>query len=144
MNHLCRSVFVSTLLGLFSVLPVIAQAPADEQVAAIQKNDQKKLSALLQQGANPNSRDLVKQPILSLAAYLGREKMVSMLLANGADLRAADGDGWNALHNAALAGHLAIARLLLDRGLDVNARQTDGLTPLAHAAVRGHLKVMQL
>jgi len=90
MKNLGRSVFLSTLLGLLSVGSAIAESPADELVEAITKDNEKKLSALLHQGADPNSRDPVKQPILSLAAYLGREKMVSLLLANGADLRGTD------------------------------------------------------
>jgi ankyrin repeat protein len=121
------------------------QLPAEEFINAIVKGDEKKAILLLKQGANPNARDGLTQPAISVAAYFGREQVVRALLSGSADFKAVDSDGLNALHAAAVAGHSSIARLLLDRGIAVNERGlTDGMTPLANASVRGHLEVMQL
>ena len=140
-----RFQFVFALLLLLTGAQLLAQAPAEELINAINKGDEKKAILLLKQGANPNARDELKQPAIAAAAYFGREQTVRALLAGGADFRAVDIDGSNALHAAAVGGHHVIAKLLLDRGLAINERGgTDGMTALANAAVRGHLPVMRL
>jgi len=136
---------LATLLLCSTLVPIFAATPSEQLISAITEGDEKKAILLLKQGADPNARDELKEPVLLLAAYLGREKTVRALLAGGADLQGVEIDGGNALHSAAMGGHVGITRLLLERGLAVNGRaHTDGMTPLAYVSVRGHLKVMRL
>ena len=139
-----KSLFLALLV---SVPPIraFAATPSEEFIQAIVKGNEKKALALLEQGADPNARDIFTQPAMATAAYFRREKTLVALLAHGADFRAVDNDGLNALHAAAVGGSAEVARRLIDQGLPVNLRGgTDGMTALANAAVRGHLKVMRL
>src|SRR5215831_13734330 len=93
---------VATLLFFFTVPRLFAEPQAAELIKAVKSGDQKKLNALLKQGADPNGKDEIKNPILLTAALSGNERIVSTLLASGADLRATGDENWNALHYAAL------------------------------------------
>ena len=73
----------------------IAQKASDDLIKAVAKGEREKVLALVKEGADPNGQDSTKQPLICLAAYLGKEQIVAALLANGADIRAADHDGWN-------------------------------------------------
>jgi len=136
---------IAALLFLLSLPQLSAATSAEELINAINHGDETKAILLLKQGADPNTRDIMTQPAITAAAYLGREKIVRALLASHADFRAVDNDGANALHAAAGGGHQAIVELLLASGLAADDRaRTDGMSPLAYASVRGHLKVMRL
>lgn len=50
-----KSALLAAFLFLFTVPRLFAEVPAAELIKAIQSGDQKKLSALLKQGADPNA-----------------------------------------------------------------------------------------
>ena len=103
---------------------------------------------LLQKGADPNARNIVKyagdsaaDTALMYAVQGNFVKAVQLLLAAGADVRAVNESGQTVLMKAArvdagndVKTHVAMLELLLKRGVDVNARDKEGKTALMHAA----------
>lgn len=109
-------------LALLAAPVLLAQTASEELMKAIYAGKAKQAAALLQAGADPDTRDEMAQPAISAAAYMGQEASVRLLLARRADFRAEDQDGFNALHAAAMTGRTRIVQLLLESGLDVNQR----------------------
>ncbi len=103
---------------------------------------------LLQKGADPNARNIVKHAgdwagdtALMYAVQGDFVEAVRLLLAAGADVRAVNESGQTVLMKAArvdagndVQTHVVMLKLLLDRGVDVNARDKQGKTALMHAA----------
>ena len=114
------------------------QAAAEGQEVIVQR--------LLEEGADPNSKDCYYQTPLSRAAEEGHEAVVRLLLSRDdviADSR--DNRGRTPLSWAAERGQEIVVRLLLSRD-DVTAdfRDTSGQTPLSWAAEEGHEAVVRL
>jgi len=66
--------------------------------------------------------------MLSLASFLGYNRLVAGLLARGADPDLADDGGFTALMMGAMNGHSQIVRRLILKGADVTKRSLNGLT----------------
>jgi uncharacterized protein len=105
-------------------------------IAAVKSNDVKSLEWLLNQHANPNTRDPGSGlTVLMMAACQGNAKMVELLLAAGADALTTDPKtGATALHKACQGGNVEVARLLLGAGAFIDAvAPTTGHTPIMEA-----------
>lgn len=127
---------------------------------AIRDSKPEQVRALLDRGANPNTRDIPDKPIglfdmvrewfdtskrrkdanfspaLQLAVAANNTDMVKLLVTHGADVNARGPLGTTALHEVFRhAASYDIARLLLDNGANVNARNANDYTPLIHACI---------
>jgi len=104
-----------------------------------------RVRALLNSGANINTRDNVGQTALIHAATPGHLEVVRLLLNRGANINTRDDEeGGTALIYAASSGQLPLVKLLLNRGANVNARDISRESALMHVAYSGHLPVVRL
>ncbi len=100
------------------------------------------VTALLQEGTDPNAQALSGITPLYMSVRSGSAEVVIALLVAGADLNAQDEDGDTPLHMAGRWGTAEIVGMLLEVGADPNARGGGGFTPLHHAASRGNTEVV--
>lgn len=95
------------------------------------------LRALIEGGADVNSRDLEGKTPISCLCTLRSEADLSLciqiLTHAGADVDAADDEGYRPLHLAAIWGNATYAKLLLERKASVDAIDGNGCTPLVTA-----------
>jgi ankyrin repeat protein len=93
-------------------------------------------SALEQDPASVNDRDVTGQTALHWAAYLQDIAAVRKLLRYKADVSARELAGWTPLHLGAMnCGGSMMVHILLEAGSDPNAETVHGHTPL-HEAVQ--------
>jgi ankyrin repeat protein len=109
---------------------------------------EKAMTALLENGHDPNFKDSHNRTPLSYAAENGREAVVKLLLTkNGLDLNSTDAIyGQTPLSLAAEKGHEEVVRLLLaNDGVNLNPKDTwFSRTPLSWAAENGSVAVVEL
>ena len=99
---------------------------------AIRADDRDRVSMLLADGADPNSKDSNQISALMYAALYARPRVLDLLIRAGADLKYRDANGLTAL---VLATHsYESAKILIDAGADVNSKSKIGLTPFMTAA----------
>jgi len=111
---------------------------------ASRRGDVKRMTELIDGGADVNAAiDGDGSPLIG-AARAGHLEAVSLLLARGADPNmAVEGDG-NPLIMAAREGHVDIVALLLDRGALINQVVRSDETALIQASGSGHVEVVKL
>jgi ankyrin repeat protein len=114
------------IVGLHFLVPVLAQALALMQAAALY-------------AAEPGLSEALIQAVRS-----GNEAKAEQLLAAGAPADSRDRSGWTPLHWSCFLGHVRIADLLLGRAADANARSAAGTTPLMEAAREGRGDIVDL
>jgi ankyrin repeat protein len=102
------------------------------------------IELLLVNGADPNERDDMGDPLLFSAILAGDEELARICLAHGTDVNARNKRNDTALHYAAKDNLARLASLLLEKGVDMNARDNGGETPLHTAALRGHREVIEV
>ena len=99
--------------------------------SAIQRDDARALTALLQRGFDPNTRDAKGQPGLLLAVREPAPNALRVLLnAKNIQVEARNSQDESPLMMAAIRGQLDIARQLIDKDADVNK---PGWAPLHYA-----------
>lgn len=137
-------------------------------VAAVKAGNGAEVEAMLNQGADPNSRDRSEElkpsfwdalqtyirgrrptadesnPVLVIAASQGNVQVIKLLLDRGADVNASGEYGENSLFRAISTAPNETIRLLLDRGANPNALNVGNGTPLERAAERGKVETVQL
>lgn len=96
--------------------------PETPFVRAVQQNRLAEVRTLLEQGADPNTKNSQGSPVLVVAANRGFTEMAQLLLEKGAKVDARRKDGDTALLVALGAQHDAIALLLIQKGADVNTK----------------------
>ncbi|MGI8593135.1 MAG: ankyrin repeat domain-containing protein [Solirubrobacteraceae bacterium] len=103
---------------------------------AIRAGDLSAAERLLRAGADPNGKDSLGYPALSVAAGRGEPRLTELLLTAGGDPLLLDTRmGASALHRAAQSGVVDVARLLLDGGAFIDLQApTHGHTPLIDAS----------
>lgn len=109
---------------------------------AIKRDDPATITALLQRGFDPDTRDPDGMPGLYLAVREPSLKAAEALIAwpkSNVEVRTAQDE--SPLMMAALKGHLELARKLIARDADVNKT---GWTPLHYAATNGHVAIISL
>ncbi len=102
------------------------------------------VTALLDNGADPDFVDWTARTALVAAAANGETDVAEVLLESGADVNAQPWMGQTALMVAAMNGHTEVARLLLDRGADPDVKDEDGWTALMLARGHGHTDLADL
>ncbi len=138
------------MLALFLLLvqaPALpAKSPALQQ--AIVQHNLPEAEALIQAGADPNSRDNhARTPLhAAVSAYgVGGLELIRLLLAKGADPNARDDSGASPLDEAVWRGSIEKSVLLLDAGAKIDTPETKtGATPLNEAAFKAHLAIVEL
>ncbi|KAI1086119.1 ankyrin repeat-containing domain protein [Rostrohypoxylon terebratum] len=85
---------------------------------------------LLDNGANMDVVDNMKNSPLHVAAICGHIEMMEMLLEEGANVDAKDWRKWTPLHQAVNSGRVNMITILIRRGADINAKTSCGETPL--------------
>ena len=87
----------------------------------------------LDEGMDPDARDIYSATGLMLAARGGHAPVVRALLDKGADVNASSDDGITALMAAAYTGQAGIVEMLLSAGGNPGLRSDSGLTALSLA-----------
>ncbi len=126
-------------------MTVRTMTPHLNLIRAVLDGDLTAAEEALRAGADPNAKDPLGYPPLSLAAGRGQVQMVELLLTAGADPLLLDTRmGASALHKAAQNGSIDVARLLLDRGafIDLQAPM-HGHTPLIDAVWHKRLPMVE-
>src|SRR6218665_2460445 len=128
-----RSALTAMALGLLA-----ARTRADSYedfFAAIPRDDDAAITALLRRGFDPNMRDPKGQVGLTLALRAGANRAFAALLAAPrVDVQARNAEDESPLMMAAIKGHVAAVKALLARSADVNKT---GWAPLHYAASAG-------
>jgi uncharacterized protein len=105
-------------------------------IAAVENDDVETAKRLLQESANPNTRNPENGlTVLMTAACHANPEMVKLLLDAGADVLTSDSKtGATPLHKACQGGSVEVAKLLLDAGAFVDAvTPTMGHSPIMDA-----------
>jgi ankyrin repeat protein len=123
------------------VFATLSHAAGDDLFDAVRAGDAGRVKALLQSGAEVNTRDDIGATPLLYAAGLPSLDCLRALLDGGADVNSSTTNGSTALMWA--TADAAAVRLLLDRGALVNTKTKDGTTALVTAARRGNSAVMK-
>ena len=140
MRHLC-------LIVLLSWLPAKCVADADlthELLSAARRGQADTIQALLAQGSNVDTRNLVGETALIQAAEKGRLEVVELLITHHAEVNAQDKLGWTALMRAAYEGHLKVMERLIAAGATLSLKNRHGATALMSAAYGGHADCVQV
>jgi ankyrin repeat protein len=85
------------------------------------RDDVEILQRMVDEGANPNTKNLDGQTALHLAIHNADTAMVQFLLEKGADPEATAPNGNKPLYDAAESGYFEIVELLLDFNANVEA-----------------------
>ena len=105
-----------------------AQASAElglnaQLLVAARNDDVVTVRRVLDNGANPNTRNRGGTTALMLFVSKGNTEMVELLIAKGADVNLPNLQKESPLITAAFKGNVGIARILLDHGADINAEE---------------------
>lgn len=120
-------------------------ARLDERLcAAAIEQDLGICKALLDQGANPNTRTKDGWTPLMVAAFFGNEKLARLFCDRGGDIESTSPDGSTALIWAVAGRSQEVACYLIERGANVNASNDSGFTPLVVAAEDGLSKIVKM
>ena len=119
-------------------------ANRDKLLTAVKQGDVAAVKALLDSGANVETRNDSGRTLLMLAALKAPPDVVKLLLERGAQVNVQDTDGVTALMWGAFGGRADIVQMLLDGGADSYLRDRQGQTALEwgreHPAVAAVLR----
>lgn len=104
-----------------------------EAVASSPNADDRKIDALIRNGADVNARDSRGCTILNKVLTEGRWDIARRLIEGGADVNAENQSGDTPLHIAVSKGHEETVALLISKGAEVNNRDVPGASPLYEA-----------
>ena len=133
-----KNMFYQTALALAcgqkkeDAIHVLLNAGADPNIAyktgntclheaVIQTFSETILEAIIDHGAEVNTRNKQYETALQLACEKGNTDLINILLNAGADPNIADTDGNTCLHNAVCSGVQKGFQAIIDHGVDVNA-----------------------
>ena len=137
-NYFKKVIYLVVLTGF-----ILSHAGSYEDFfIAIKRDDPAAITALLQRGFDPDTRDPDGLPGLYLAVREPSLKAAEALIAwpkSNVEVRTAQDE--SPLMMAALKGHLDLVRKLIARDADVNK---PGWSPLHYAATNGHLAIVRM
>jgi ankyrin repeat protein len=127
---------------LSSVSALSVAGSYEDFFIALQNDQVKVVSSLLNRGFDPNTVNLKAEPALLNAMNVGALTSAEVLLRHPKiDVNVRNAHGETALMLACLKGHVALAKLLISKQADVNQ---PGWTPLHYAATGGHVELIQI
>ncbi|XP_067892527.1 CARD- and ANK-domain containing inflammasome adapter protein [Heterodontus francisci] len=97
---------------------------------AVQKNLDRTVGIIIEQGIDANTRNEMQYTPLLLAAELGHAETVEILINKGARLDERTPNMNSALHLTVQTGSVSVAKLLIDQGMDANIIGSGDQTPL--------------
>jgi len=115
-----------------------------QMIKAADNRDTKTVREMLEQGADPNSRDKYGYTALIDACRDGRTDIARLLLEHEADPNVRNNYGETALMYACQDRRTDTARLLVEHGADVNALDRNRETALIWAALGGRTDIMEM
>lgn len=98
--------------------------------------DPEVVKSLIEQGADPNSRDREGKTVLMDAVKGSPRKIIDILIDGGADVDAVDRSGHNAIYIAAFHGYEGQMDQLAERGADLNASASHSGMPMLCWAIK--------
>jgi ankyrin repeat protein len=127
---------------LSSVSALSVAGSYEDFFIAIQNDQVKVVSNLLNRGFDPNTVNLKAEPALLNALNVGALTSAELLVRHpNINVNVRNAHGETALMLACLKGHVALAKLLISKQADVNQ---PGWTPLHYAATGGHVELIQI
>jgi len=136
---------VMVLFIFLPVLMLILWGCAASLIKAVKEGNTAKVQALLDKGADVNTKDDVTYSTpLYFAVMKGDTNIVRLLLDKSADVNVKNIYYSTPLHFAASRDDTNIVRLLLDKSADVNVKDKGYYTPLHIAAEEGHTNIVRL
>jgi ankyrin repeat protein len=127
----------------FSLNPLLSIAGSYEDFfSALQSDQVKVVSSLLNRGFDPNTVNLKAEPALLTALNVGALTSAEVLIRHpkiNVNVRNAHDE--TPLMLACLKGQVVLAKLLISRHADINQ---PGWTPLHYAATGGHVELIQM
>jgi hypothetical protein len=136
--RLARLSAAAALLALAS--SAIGQS-LDQFLRAVSDGNVQAVTALLNQGLEPDTADANGNTALMIAARLGHRDVVAVLLSRKVTVGKQNPFGDTALNFAALNGHLDVVKLLVDGGAPV--APASGWSPLHYAAFENRADVVK-
>ncbi len=141
-THLIAYFKTSLISLVFAVFSTANAGSYDDFFTAIQRDNARGITALIQRGFDPNTIDPQLRHGLTMAlADSALNAAEALLEAPGIDVNFLNAQDESPLMYAALNGHLALAKKLIAKDADVNKT---GWTPLHYAATNGHVDIMRL
>lgn len=112
-----------------------------ELIQAIENKDENQVTALLNEGANPNALNQYGESALQLAVENGSMEMVDALIEHQADVNKVSStpEARSPLLVAAERGDEAMVHRLLEAGADAKQKDEQGKTAMHYATSRGML-----
>ncbi len=92
------------------------------------------LKFLLDQGLDPNQKDLSGTTVLLNASRRGDVQAAQLLISRGADIHVVNNHGDSAISTAVDRGHLEMVKLLFENGANIHAKHGSGISLLMIAA----------
>lgn len=140
-----RIISLSFAAALAAYGAAMAQGKTMDQrlIAAATEGDTARISELLAQGADVNTRDAQGRTPAMSATYAKRAQTVKALIEAGADVNIRDGMLNNPFLYAGAEGLLDILKLTVEAGADPKLTNRYGGTALIPAAERGHVDVVK-
>ena len=96
-----KTLLIFFLISSFFALIVNAEESVNYLLTAASKGDLETVSAILDSGGNPNTKDEDGVTALMYAARKDMDKIVALLVKKGATVNAIENNGWTALMFAA-------------------------------------------
>jgi len=100
------------------------------------------MKKLLDEGADPDSKDELGNTVLLRAVLSGRIETVKLIIDRGANLKSASGT--SAIFLAMNCGFHEILSLLIFSGADLNVKSSQGFYPLHYAVSQNNLQLIKL
>lgn len=142
MKLVCKKLFLSCLF----VFTAYSQGNSQHIVSlhsAAWDGDGDLVSALIQAGLNPNTKNRAGDTPLHIAAQRGNLNIIEILISANADANAVNVIQYTPLHIAVQSAHLETVSTLLKAKANPNAESKNGYTPLHIAARRGNLPILK-
>ena len=102
------------------------------------------IPTLLKNGAKPNIKNSLEQPVLWLVVGKDSIDAAKILIEAGAELEVKDKEkGLTPLSIAVIKRNTEMARFLLEKGASPNTGDINGVTPLGYSALTGQIDLLQ-
>ena len=127
-----------------TVLTAEGADPSTALIMALQRGRVDAVQPLLDNGADPSSKDETGTPAVVVAAKLGQTESVRALTGGVSTLDDVDADNRTALMWAVENGYPEIVNLLIEAGADVDVEDANGRTALVLAEEAGKTEIALL